>query len=262
MQREFQVGDRVRLTKHQIGASIKVGQTGTVVNVGGGYPPILVEFDEWFTGGHDGNSIGTTCRDGHGWWLDSKDLELIEPAKSHRFKVGDRVRITDDSVADGFASQSYPLKGQTGVIRHSLDCDGEHYIRLDDTLDWGWIKPEGLELIEAADKPERETYSREDAYAEIFRQVMSIQTPPMFGQWITTEPKPSSANGIMGRVKTLARRLLDKDTQSLVEAGVLNDDLSIRSVEFVLGWVIAQNKKELAIEARAKIKAERDEDED
>lgn len=172
MQREFQVGDRVRLTRTPVYWGPRAGKTGTVVYVkDDSGSDNLVEFDDLFRGGHDGNGIvfEATCRDGHGWWVDSKHLELIEPEYAYSYTI--------TAIGPG-------------------------------------------------------------------------------------ETKPSSATGIMGRVKTLARKLLDKDTQSLIEAGVLTNDLSVRDTDFVLSFLVNQYKKELAIEARAKIKAERDEDED
>lgn len=241
MQREFQVGDKVRIVRCWSGDSDHANKVGVVIGqyADGDY---RVDF------GGLALCVATT-------------VELIEPAKSHRFKVGDRVRILRKEAMAWSGNPGEDVIGKIGHIT-KVSLGSLQVMSTSSGGYYGLFDPDELELIEAADKPEGETYSREDAYTEIFRQVMSIQTPPMFGQWITTEPKPSSANGIMGRVKTLARKLLDKDTQSLIEAGVLTNDLSVRDTDFVLSFLVNQYKKELAIEARAKIKAERDEDED
>ncbi len=59
-----------------------------------------------------------------------------------------------------------------------------------------------------------------------------------------------SARSPMAKLKLIARKLLDKDTATLVEAGILNDDLTIRDQDFVLSFVVNANKELLAKEAK------------
>lgn len=62
----------------------------------------------------------------------------------------------------------------------------------------------------------------------------------------------SSANSkIMGKLTQLARKVLDPDYAALVDAGVLNDDLSVSDTDFVLAHYVEKNKSELADSARA-----------
>ena len=84
--REFKIGDRVKCIGGYEGA---IGKKGTVMSYAKQTNPrILVEFDE-NVNGHDGNGKSDyTGKNGHCWYFENKDLELIP-----KFKVGDRVRI-------------------------------------------------------------------------------------------------------------------------------------------------------------------------
>lgn len=59
--------------------------------------------------------------------------------------------------------------------------------------------------------------------------------------------------GLMSRLTILAKKVLDKDLRDLLKAGVLNEDLSINDSRFVLDFVVANFKKELADAAREKL---------
>ena len=57
-----------------------------------------------------------------------------------------------------------------------------------------------------------------------------------------------------GKMKALARKLLDSDIRALIEDGILNDDLSVGDTSAVLEFLVFNFKKELAVEARKRIK--------
>lgn len=72
MKHQFQVGDRVRLICSEFSVGMSVGQTGTVreadeISIG-------VESDNH----SNGHSLNGLCQNGHGWWIHSANLELIE----------------------------------------------------------------------------------------------------------------------------------------------------------------------------------------
>lgn len=52
------------------------------------------------------------------------------------------------------------------------------------------------------------------------------------------------------RISPMGRASLDQDTQDLIQAGVLCDNLSVNNADFVLSFLIAENKAALAAEAR------------
>ena len=58
----------------------------------------------------------------------------------------------------------------------------------------------------------------------------------------------------MRKLKTLARKLLDKDTRDLIKAGILNDCLEVEDQDFVLNFMVDKFKKEMAEEARIMLK--------
>lgn len=60
--------------------------------------------------------------------------------------------------------------------------------------------------------------------------------------------------GIMSALSTLAKRTFDADSKALVEVGALDSSLRLANCELVLEMLVAVFKKELAIEARARLK--------
>lgn len=63
----------------------------------------------------------------------------------------------------------------------------------------------------------------------------------------------SHKKSIMGKLSTLAAKLLDADTKTLVEAGILNSELALTDEgrDFVLTQVLNTNKKAYAAEAKS-----------
>lgn len=93
--KEFKVGDRVRyIIEGGNGARIRVGDTGTVCEVGKSC--IGVEWDR-NVGGH---SCQGKAKIGHGWNVMRECLELLngasEPEDDSKFEVGDIVRVIDN----------------------------------------------------------------------------------------------------------------------------------------------------------------------
>jgi len=93
---KFKVGDRVRVKGEKFCEKNIPGKIGTILRVDS-QTSVLVEFDEYI-GGHDGGYEG---KSGHCWWGNAQmELEFYdekskeEVTKSHKFKVGDKVRAT------------------------------------------------------------------------------------------------------------------------------------------------------------------------
>ena len=72
MKHQFQVGDRVRLIRPELSASLLVGETGTVKVVMG--VSVGVESDNY----SHGHSLDGRCQNGYGWWIYDENLELIK----------------------------------------------------------------------------------------------------------------------------------------------------------------------------------------
>ena len=51
-------------------------------------------------------------------------------------------------------------------------------------------------------------------------------------------------------INQLQNKFLDKDTKTLIETGVLNNDLSVNNAMFVLSYLVGERKEELAKAAR------------
>jgi hypothetical protein len=64
----------------------------------------------------------------------------------------------------------------------------------------------------------------------------------------------------MSRLTLLAKKAFDKETKTLIKAGVLDSDLNVRDSQFVLAFVVDQYKKELAAAAQEKIQEEKEEE--
>lgn len=79
---EFNVGDRVVsvVDSPEDNHRICVGSTGTVCRVGTGR--IGIGWDE-YVGGHDCQGY---CTDGHGWWVDIGDIELVDDSSDEPFE--------------------------------------------------------------------------------------------------------------------------------------------------------------------------------
>ena len=52
------------------------------------------------------------------------------------------------------------------------------------------------------------------------------------------------------KLSLLARKLLDRDIRTLVKAGILNEQLEVADIQYVLGFIVSKFKNELALEAR------------
>jgi hypothetical protein len=64
-------------------------------------------------------------------------------------------------------------------------------------------------------------------------------------------------------IKLIAKKMLNPDLRTLIKAGVLNDDLSIANHQFILEFYVNKHLKELAVEAKERmkeLKAENDEE--
>jgi hypothetical protein len=81
-------------------------------------------------------------------------------------------------------------------------------------------------------------------------------------RWLMRQDKPRKK--IMTKVTHLAKRLLDADTRTFIKAGFIDSDLELTESgkEFLLTKYLAENKKELAKEAKEYIKEREKEDDD
>ena len=55
-------------------------------------------------------------------------------------------------------------------------------------------------------------------------------------------------------MRRVGKKGLDSDIRALIEDGILNDDLSVGDTSAVLEFLVFNFKKELAVEARKRIK--------
>lgn len=179
----------------------------------------------------------------------------------HTFKVGDRVRGKYSSteytgtVADIKKDELYVRRDSGGLWACKIFPDGRvgaalglfdgHYLELIDKPNKRKPEPARGELD---DEALRVTEAFRDAFTGSFPRLIRLRS--------------DGAGKKMSKLNTLARKLFDADTRVLVEAGVLDDDLSIRDEEFVLSFVVGKYKAELAKEARAKLRREKRADKD
>lgn len=61
----------------------------------------------------------------------------------------------------------------------------------------------------------------------------------------------------MSKLSLLAKKAFDKDTKTLIKSGVLDSDLNVRDSQFVLSFLVDQNKAELAKAAQALLDEEK-----
>jgi hypothetical protein len=93
---KFKIGDRVKC----IGITAKgYGKLGTVRRVG---ESIGVEFDE----NVNGHYLDGSCKDGHGWWIKSSDLELVTESKQETVSI--RFLTKQEFVDKGLWAYTYP----------------------------------------------------------------------------------------------------------------------------------------------------------
>ena len=73
-------------------------------------------------------------------------------------------------------------------------------------------------------------------------------------------PEPSKTM----KLTTLAKKLFDSDTRAFIKAGILDESLEIttQGTKFLLAQYLTNNKKELAKEARKKIREDKGKEED
>lgn len=90
---DFRVGDRVVAVAPVDGYEFLIGRAGTVVHISRNQPPIGVEFDEEFRGGHNCNSHGLRgrCRYGHhsDFEIESDNSREIEPDQEEKAVLDD-----------------------------------------------------------------------------------------------------------------------------------------------------------------------------
>lgn len=80
---KFKIGDRVKYTE-EAGDAEKKNEIGTIINIDkSNDKTILIDFDN-FIDGHNGNFGKIQGKDGHCWWCEEKDLELIEKTKTSK----------------------------------------------------------------------------------------------------------------------------------------------------------------------------------
>jgi hypothetical protein len=149
-------------------------------------------------------------------------------------EVGDKVRIVRNGRFDREGISHWIRMGTIGTVISVLSSDridvrGEH------------DHPKGGTVSQTLDKSQ-------------------VRKLPDYPDLI--EDFPVKKKSMAKTLKALARKLLDKDAQVLVEAGVLNDDLSIRDDQFVLSFLVGVHKKALAAEARARLKKESSDDDE
>jgi hypothetical protein len=145
---KFQIGQKVRCKEH--GTEFKIGV------IDSGDPPILY---------YDVCPYHVACNEQrHGSWIGvpEKSLELVEDSKSHKFKVGDKVRIgpnvsaEKDDLYNAFDGQWFNMKEFVGLKGEIIRISGiKILVNLKnckrDKVDWTFFQKD-LILIDSAEE--------------------------------------------------------------------------------------------------------------
>lgn len=101
--------------------------------------------------------------------------------------------------------------------------------------------------------------SREQALLQEYHQVreqnraLRIELERCKNNYVCTSNKLNDKDKPMNKVNVLSKLFLDEDTKTLVEAGILNNNLEIADQSLVMMFFVQKYKKEMAEFARENI---------
>lgn len=184
---KFKVGDRVRVTATRFGSD-QTGKIGTVVSLSEPYLPIKVRFEKDRTNIYDefdlepaskfkagdkvryiakydwmaGNNYTVKGKSRHhtdgvefecGGWDHERNLELVPEVAAPKFKVGDRVQITEDNCGH----PEWGANGELGTITSFYDDGKGAGVKFDRSGYWSaYVRT----LIPAAVAPQQHIVAR------------------------------------------------------------------------------------------------------
>lgn len=226
--KQFQIGDRVRSTY----SGSSEGKEGTIIEASqnlGGERTWLIKFD-------DGETYGSYN------YFHPKYLNLIEEKEEPKFKVGDRVRST--------------LHGDSGRI-------GKIIAPVIDPTKYTW----NVWTIEFEDG---KIDGNDNKYAEVFLEKLNLMerandfarkysigcSCSFINCQHTIQVKDQRKGGKMAKLSTIQKANLDADTQALIEADLLYDNLSLTSAgsSVIESIIFGVYREELVKEAKRIIK--------
>lgn len=249
---EYKKGTRVQVIGRVPGNRYQTGWTGTVSFYDPTSSMDIVNFD---------NGVRTAVY--------RNRLKLIDPTPSkpeREPKVGDRIRVTKWLSSDGFRDvyrEDYATI--TEVTNDGFFFKSDKGLRgffdtTEDNDEWEFVdEPEACSSI---DSPQTVPPSIIDI-SKIERLIQErlekeFYIPPLYlgnrSHHTITNKKGGS---LMSKLSLLAKKAFDKDTKTLIKSGVLDSDLNVRDSQFVLSFLVDQNKAELAKAAQALLDEEK-----
>lgn len=147
----IKVGDRVVVTHENDTHCMKIGMTGTVKYIASSIGKVAVEFDEPFEHGYSCNGTTAPYR---GQWIYVCDLKVLngegKEKKGKTFKIGDKVRVVDQSAKLFFNPVS-----NVGTVAAMEFTDGRLTVRFvsGGCIQFIHFRPEQLELVGSKHSP-------------------------------------------------------------------------------------------------------------
>lgn len=239
----MKVGDRVKVVNPEPGYEKYQDKEGTIIGEMSG-----TGCGNWEVQFHD---------DGEREGFDPQELSLIEDFPDD-FKVGDNVWIVWSS-----CSRYQPECWNEGVIKE-IRNNGEEYRyivqRRDSERFLSFPKEALVHDLDADFRHSKSTIGFDSSYEPLTEdhlrealEMLKKAEHPMF-EINYTPISIKKKEGRMSQLSSLAEKTLDKDTKTLIEAGVLNKDLSVNDDRLIDEFIVKNFKKELATEARAYLK--------
>lgn len=169
------------------------------------------------------------------------------------FKVGDRVKIVKrlPGNASGSTLECYEPNGFVGRMGY---VNYDHY---SDSSAQVWSEKEGKGVYLGIFKPEELAFVSDQPLSIDWGFVQRPNSWFLIDEMsnYTWEPTKTNKKTLMTTVTSMMRNLLDPETQALIEAGFLGQDLELTSEGSgaLDAIVFAQNKEALVKAAKAKL---------
>lgn len=255
LSRAFKIGDRVRILWDK-SPYIGSGYTnvGIVTNV--------------LKNGFDVAGFNNIDK-GYSLYFKTEWLELIDQPENLVFQEGQLVTILWNKT-NYHSGSKYTHQGRIKrVVKVCSDVVGYELNGFDLTdMDFTiFFKPEWIELPEC-----RLGFSSIPFFANDFGTTANASGCPMPDKKLTgfyggintlsTADSPKRKGSFMTQLSTIAKRLVDSDTKTLIKAGYIDSclDLTSRGSDALKAILFEANKKELVAAAKAQIKEDKDEE--
>ena len=261
----FKVGDRARVTGGTDYHNYDIGALVAII----GISLYNIECKKISGGGVDYNQF-----------INREDLELVEegaqPVTTGKAQVGSRVRVVKER--DG------RREGEIGTVEDyaAIDLDGEWMSIVfsdEGVLYLNTNIGDRYELVTDEQEPEQQSPSEDmtppGTLAKVtlengkvdYINISDIQTGDLYEHTFTvlemdtairdgdTTNNNTNMKGktIMQKLSLIARKTFDKDTKTLIKAGVLDNNLQVVDRQFVLDFIASQHTKELAAVAQERL---------